>query len=87
MLRPYDVYADSEKIYVTDPGLFLIHVFDLKKKRYFQIKKVKDIDLISPIGMAVDKNGEIFISDSVLKRVFVLNNEGKYLREIGWQEN
>jgi len=83
MLRPYAVCADSEKIYVTDPGLFLIHIFDLQEKRYFQIKKVKDLDLISPIGIAVDKNGEIFFSDSVLKRVFVLDKEGKYLREIG----
>lgn len=83
MLRPYGIFADSDRIYVTDPGTFLLHVFDMKERRYFQIKKAKEEELISPIGVAVDKNGEIYLSDSMLKKVFVFDKEGKYLREIG----
>lgn len=83
MLRPYGVFADADRIYVTDPGKQLLHVFDMKEKKYFQIKEVKEEELISPIGIAVDKDGEIYLSDSMLKRVLVFNREGKYLREIG----
>lgn len=83
ILRPYGVCSHSSIIYITDPGLSLVHVFDLKGKKYFQIDRVKDEDLMSPIGIAVDVNGEIFLSDSVLKKVFVLNKDGEYLREIG----
>ena len=35
MLRPYGVYADSERIYVTDPGISVLHIFDMKEKKYF----------------------------------------------------
>jgi len=83
MLRPYGVFADSERIYVTDPGVFLLHVFDMQDRRYFQIKKVNGEELISPIGIAVDRNGEIYLSDSMLRRIVVFNREGRYLRDIG----
>jgi DNA-binding beta-propeller fold protein YncE len=83
MLRPYGVFADSGRIYVTDPGAYLLHVFDTEEKKYFQIKKAGKEELISPIGVAVDKNGEIYLSDSMLKRVFVFDREGKYIRQIG----
>jgi DNA-binding beta-propeller fold protein YncE len=83
MLRPYGVFADADRIYVTDPGISLLHVFDMKEKRYFEIRKAGEEDIVSPIGVAVDKNGEIYLSDSMLKKVFVFDKEGKYLREIG----
>jgi sugar lactone lactonase YvrE len=83
ILRPYGVCAHSSIIYITDPGLSLVHVFDLEEKKYFRIEKVKDEDLMSPIGIAVDVSGEIFLSDSALKKVFVLDKNGKYLTEIG----
>ena len=86
MLRPYDVYAHSGKIYVTDPALSLVHIFDFKEKKYFSINKVKSQELISPIGIAVDEMGEVFISDSALRRVFVLDKSGKYIGEIGSEE-
>jgi DNA-binding beta-propeller fold protein YncE len=83
MLRPYGVFADSHRIYVTDPGLNLLHVFDLKEKSYFQIEKAQEEMLISPIGVSTDKNGDIYVSDSFFRKVFVFDNRGKYLKKIG----
>lgn len=83
MLRPYGVCADSDKIYVTDPGLMLLHIFNLREKKYLQIRTVQKIDLVSPIGIAVDREGKIFISDAMLRRVFVLDSSGRYIKEIG----
>ncbi|MEW6003549.1 MAG: 6-bladed beta-propeller [Nitrospirota bacterium] len=87
MLRPYGVFADSNRIYVTDPGIHILHVFDIREKEYFRIKEVKDKEFVSPIGIAVDKNENIYLSDSVLKRVFMFDKEGKYLRDIGMSES
>jgi len=81
MLRPYGVFAASNRVYVTDPGLSIIHIFDLDEKKYFSVDKAKDEDLVSPIGIAVDSNGDIYISDSVLKRIITFNREGKYIKE------
>lgn len=83
LLRPYGVFADSERIYVTDPGTRLLYVFDLRVKKCFTIKKTDKDEFLSPIGVAADKNGEIYLSDSLLKRVFLFDREGKYLRDIG----
>lgn len=86
ILRPYGVFADTHRIYVTDPGAHILHIFDMEGRRHFQIKEARKEELISPIGVAVDKNGEIYLSDSVLHGVFVFDKEGKYLREIGSPE-
>jgi DNA-binding beta-propeller fold protein YncE len=86
MLDPYGVFADSERLYVTDPGLGLVHIFDLNDEGYFDIRDAHGQDLVSPIGIAVDNNGEIFISDSMLRKILVFDKTGKYLREIGEPE-
>ena len=83
MLRPYGVYADTDRIYVTDPGSGRFHVYDRSQKRYFAVERWGEEDLISPIGIAIDGNGNMFVSDSVLKQVLVFDKEGKYLRTIG----
>jgi sugar lactone lactonase YvrE len=86
LLRPYGVFAEPERIYVTDPGFHILHVFDLREKKYFKITKAEKEGFISPIGVSVDKNGEIYLSDSILKRVFVFDKGGKYLGGIGSDE-
>ncbi len=83
MLRPHGIYVQEDKIYVTDPGLFLVHVFDQRKKKYFKITEAKNQHLISPIGIAVDTTGKIYVSDSYLRKIFIFNTEGNYLGEIG----
>jgi DNA-binding beta-propeller fold protein YncE len=83
ILRPYGVFARSGRICVTDPGAGVLHVFDVRGGRYFQIKEAGTEELVSPIGVAVDTNGDIYLSDSVRRGVFVFDGEGKYLREIG----
>jgi sugar lactone lactonase YvrE len=83
LLRPYGVYSEGEKVYVTDPGLGLIHVFDRNMKKITQIDKAGDETLRSPIGIAVDTNGDIYITDSFLGKVFVFDREGKYHGRIG----
>jgi DNA-binding beta-propeller fold protein YncE len=86
LLRPYGVFADSDRIYVTDPGASVIHIFDRKENKHFKIEKIGDESLITPIGISVDENGNMYITDSSLNRVFVLDRDGKYLKEIGRKE-
>jgi sugar lactone lactonase YvrE len=83
MLRPYGVCVRDERIYVTDPGLFMIHVFDLQEREYFQIDSIQNNQPIAPLGITIDTNGEIYFSDSVLKKVIVLDKKGQYKRDIG----
>ncbi|MEW6570030.1 MAG: 6-bladed beta-propeller [Nitrospirota bacterium] len=86
LLRPYGIYVYSDKIYATDPGIHCLHVFDTKKRKYFKITDIKGKELISPIDVAVDKDENIYLSDSVLKRVSVFDKDRNYKREIGTPE-
>ncbi len=83
MVRPHGVFADNERVYISDPGFGCCHIFDLRRKKYFLIERAGAKKLLSPIGVAVDDRGDIYISDSLLKHIFVFDKDGKYLREIG----
>lgn len=83
MLRPYGIFADTDRVYVTDPGFGRLHIFDLSRTNYFTIMESGDEKLVSPIGVAVDNRGDIYVSDSVLKHVFVFDKDRNYLRKIG----
>jgi DNA-binding beta-propeller fold protein YncE len=86
LLRPYGVFADSERIYVTDPGTRQLHIFDVRGKNYFTLKKADKDEFLSPIGIAAGKNGDIYLSDSFLKKVFLFDREGNYQRAFGSAE-
>jgi hypothetical protein len=83
MSRPYGVCASGSAVYVTDPGLGVLHVFNRLEKSYLRIDKVNGQMLKSPIGVAVDLSGQIYLSDSELGKVFVLGHKGDFMREIG----
>jgi DNA-binding beta-propeller fold protein YncE len=85
-LRPYGIFASMDRLYITDPGLHVLHVMDLSKKEYFKIMGTPSSELVSPIGVTVDNNGYIYLTDSVLKKVFVFDKSGKYIKEIGSSE-
>jgi DNA-binding beta-propeller fold protein YncE len=86
MLRPYGVYSRGTRIYVTDPGFGLVHIFDSGKQEYSRIAKGDEDVLISPIGIAAEPDGTIYVSDSVLRKVFVYDIDGVLLRTIGSPE-
>lgn len=84
LIRPYGVFSDGKgKLYVTDTGLQVVHLFDLEKKRYRQIFKLPGGRLLNPIGVASDTMGNIYVSDSALNRIFVYNNRGEFSYFIG----
>ena len=83
LLRPYGIAEARGILYVTDPGSRVIHIFDMKNKADSTIRSARDEDFVSPIGIAVDKQGDIFVTDSILRKVFVFDGKGRFLREIG----
>ncbi len=84
IVRPYGTYfSRDEVLYVADPGGQVVHIFDLKNRRYDRIKKFGKKELLSPIGITMDESGLLYVSDSILKKVFVFGLKGAPLLEIG----
>lgn len=85
--RPFGIIIDEEnRLYITDSMSLSLHIFDLAKGRYDTIEGTKTEHLKSPISVATDKDGGIYISDSEKRRIYAYSKEGKYLREIGTDE-
>lgn len=84
IVRPYGLYVSSaEVLYVADPGVQAVHVFDQQKKVYREIRQYGSQRLLSPIGVGMDEAGLLYVSDSFLKRIFVFGPGGEPVREIG----
>jgi len=84
LIQPHAVYSDGEgKVYITDTGLQVVHIFDLTKKTYRQVFRFPFGRLLSPVGVAVDRENRLYVSDSEINRILVFDRRGKFLRVIG----
>lgn len=74
IISPHGITADgNDRVYVADWGGGCIHFFDFKKKKYAKYGTTKLGPLASPIGVALDGEGLLYLTDSVLRRVFVFS--------------
>ena len=85
LVRPYDITVDSHgRILVTDPGDLAVHVFDFERKKYSRMEAGKHGERFrSPIGIAVDAQDNVYVTDSALGKIFVFDARGKFRRCIG----
>lgn len=81
--RPHGLFVSGDTMYITDPGAFRVSVIDLKTNKSFNIERADRIPLLSPIGIVVDPEGRIYVSDADLARVAVFNAKGKFIRFLG----
>lgn len=96
--KPYGVTAsaDGKMIYVTDPQLHAVVVFDLEKKEVSPLQTDAQGFMYSPMEVRLDSQGRIFVTDSVRGEVLVLSQgnktpegkiqEGKTLMVLGKKE-
>lgn len=84
LVRPQQVVSDNNgRIFVTDPGLQSIFVFD-ENLGEFEVwnERSLDIALPSPIGIAFAENS-LWVTDSELALVYQLNLEGEVVNQFG----
>ncbi len=83
IIKPYGIAVDSKgRILVADTAFKRVHIYDIANKKYDHIDEAGDTELQSPISVAVDADDNIYVTDSVLARVFAFNRDGKFLFEI-----
>jgi outer membrane protein assembly factor BamB len=74
MVLPMAITTNKmNQLFVADPGKKGIHRFDTKRGKYKFLKRKGDKDFKTPISMDSDKNGNIYITDSELAKVFIVN--------------
>jgi hypothetical protein len=54
-----------------------VHVFDFANKKYHRLASGKGEELKSPIGVSVDADENICVTDSIIGKVFVFDAGGR----------
>lgn len=95
MERPEGIAIDRNrnKIYVADTSHqsstnHVVHVFDLEGKRLGKFGNGKGTEkgnLLFPTYLTVDRDGNLYVSDTMNGRIDVFAPDGQYIREIGQQ--
>ena len=74
LVKPMAVVTDQEGvIYVADPGARGVHRFDPANQSYALIIRKDDRPLLSPIGLVLDDQSNLIISDSALAKLYKVN--------------
>lgn len=76
LVRPMAVLRDGDKIYVADPGVYGVHRFDKARGRHTLIRRAKDAPLPSPVALALGRDGQVYVSDSVLGQILTIPADG-----------
>ena len=74
---------NQERLFVADSSGAVVHMMDLATRKYRQFSELADGEkLLSPIGLTIVDN-DIYVSDSVLKKICVFNQKGEYKFSFG----
>lgn len=81
---PYRMATDSQgRVLVTDPVLSVVHVFDIRQGKYWQIRGDSHHRLSRPAYIAVDAADNMYVTDPHLSAVLVFEPNGRFKRVIG----
>lgn len=84
LLRPFTIAVDAEgRLLVADPGTGAVHLLDSKHNKHKVLQKSRHESFRSPIGADFDAAGKIYVSDSMLGKIFVFDRDGKFVRFLG----
>lgn len=83
IIRPMDIVVDGNNIiYVVDPGISGIHVFDRKNKIYKVLRLKDNKPLPSPVAISLGADNRIYVSDSQLGKIFSYTTKDEFLVEV-----
>lgn len=80
---PHCMAADGNGvIYIADPSLGLVHKYNLASNEVSYIVQAGTTYLRSPVGVVLDSEGNLYVTDSQLAKVFKFNREGTFAGEL-----
>lgn len=81
--KPNTIAVFRGRIFLSDSVEAVVRVFDVPNGRHFKIGADDPGKLGKPLGIDVDRNGNLFVADSIAKAIMVYDKDGKFMRRIG----
>lgn len=76
------VVTVGEVVFVADPGAHGVHRFDRARSRYDLLRRADERPLPSPVGMAASDDGRVYLTDSELAGIFVVDAGADEVRRL-----
>lgn len=86
MSKPFDVAVCHGQIFVSDTVQRRVLVFDVPRRRYFEIGLDEPGALRKPLGLATDADCNLYVADATTRSIMVYDQAGQFLRALGGQE-
>jgi DNA-binding beta-propeller fold protein YncE len=80
LIRPTGVVGREDLLYVADAGAQALWIFDLANQKFGKVGRLGRETLASPVAVAFGPADTVFVADSWLKKVFLVDRDGKLLR-------
>ncbi|MBF0628898.1 MAG: 6-bladed beta-propeller [Magnetococcales bacterium] len=81
--KPYGIAVRKGVIYVSDTVLRTVMRLDPENGNFSEIGKEDPGALAKPMGIALDRQGNLYVMDATKKYVMIYGPDGKYLRAVG----
>ncbi len=87
--QPLDIRSDGNGlVYISDPGLASVLVYDLKNKSVRQFGSTSSYaSFEAPTSLALDSAGNVYVNDVKKRAILVFTKDEKPLRSISTAEN
>lgn len=82
LVRPMAIVTVGKVIYVADPGAKGVHRFDPLQGRYELLRLPGGGAMPSPVGMARGFEDDVYVTDSVLGRVYRIAPDDRSVKEV-----
>ena len=82
-IRPTSVAARGTALYVADPGAQALVILDPAEGHERKVTRVGQDNLVSPVALALGPPNRLFLVDSALRKIFVIDGKGELLSTIG----
>ena len=83
IVKPYDVAARHDKVFITDTVQSRVLVFDIANNSYYEFGHHDPGSLGKPTGIYISDKDEVYISDVSNKAIMIYALDGQHLRSIG----
>lgn len=81
--KPYAVAVHQGRVFVSDSAERYIKVFDIPQGRFYRIGEVDPGHILKPLGIDVDRAGNLYVADATARDVKIFDAEGKFVKAIG----
>jgi sugar lactone lactonase YvrE len=87
ILKPYGVAVADGKIFVCDTGASGVDILDLQAKSFRTFTSGGESQIITPINIAVDRDGTRYITDTARGQVLIFGSDDSYKGALGERFN